>query len=137
MEKLKKFFQEKSYGFYVTIGVSILTLVTLIVYATAYGKLASYMSWWGFAFMIVGIAAALALILFKQGKWAPAAIALFDFIALLLFIVYIYKYVIVVMVGIDMNTFSPQFIACTTLFISCFVISVANIFLKQEKKEGI
>ena len=62
-------------------------------------------------------------------------LALANFVALMLYITNIYNYVVVVMVGIDISSFSTQFIACTTLFAILLVASVANIFFKQSKEE--
>ena len=47
----------------------------------------------------------------------------------------IYNYVVVVMVGIDVNPLSSQFITCTVCFAILVVISIANIFFRQEKKK--
>lgn len=134
MEKLKNFFKDKSYGFYVSIAVTLLTLVTLIVYADAYGRNDSYMSWAGFAIMIVGIVVAVALTALKLSEWVPPALALANFIALLLYAKSIYNYVVIVIVGIDIASFSSQFILCTVLFAILLVGSIANIFCKQVKE---
>lgn len=133
-DKFKNYFKNKSYGFYVTIAVAVFTLVTSIVYADSYGSNDRYMSWAGFAIMLVGIAAAAVLVASKQYEWAPPALALANLIALLLYITNIYNYVAVVMVGIDIASFSTQFIACTTLFAIAIVISIADIFFKQVKE---
>ena len=37
--------------------------------------------------------------------------------------------------GIDLNSFSPQFILCSVLFAVSLVLSIVNIYLKQEKEE--
>lgn len=134
MEKIKNFFKDKSYGFYVTLAVALLTLVTLIVYANAYGSNDRYMSWAGFAIMLVGLAAAAVLTVFKFNDWVPPVLALANFIALMLYITNIYNYVVVVMVGIDIASFSSQFLACTVLFAILTVVSIADIFFKQVKE---
>jgi len=134
MEKIKNFFKDKSYGFYVTLAVAVLTLVTLIVYANAYGSNDRYMSWAGFAIMLVGLAAAAVLTVFKFNDWVPPVLALANFIALMLYITNIYNYVVVVMVGIDIASFSSQFLACTVLFAILTVVSIADIFFKQVKE---
>lgn len=140
MDKLKGFFKDKSYGFYVSIAVAILTLVTLSVYADAYGSNDRYMSWTGFALMLVGIAVAIGLTVvssltpLKLNEWVPPVLALVNFIALMLYITNIYNYVVIVIVGIDIANFSTQFIACTVLFSILIVASVANIFFKQVKE---
>lgn len=134
MDKLKSFFKNNSYGFYVSFAVSLLTLVTLIVYANAYGSNDRYMSWAGFVIMLVGIVAAVGLTAFKLNEWVPPVLALANFIALMLYITKIYNYVVVVMVGIDVASFSTQFLSCTVLFAILMVASIANIFFKQVKE---
>lgn len=135
MEKIKNFFKTKSYGFYVTVAVAVLTLITSIVYADSYGRNERYMSWAGFAIMLAGILVAAGLVALKRGEFAPPVLALANFIALMLYITNIYNYVVVVMVGIDISSFSTQFVSCTTLFAILLVASVANIFFKQSKEE--
>lgn len=135
MDKVKKFFESKSYGFYVSIGLTLLSLVTAIVYASLF-HMSRYMSWGAFAVILVGVVVAVALPFVKQAKWSCAVLALADFLALLLYVYNIYFYVSVVMVGIQASTFSPQFLACTALFVILLVCNIANVFLKQEKTEN-
>jgi len=118
----------------VTVALSLFTLVTSIVYADAYGSNDRYMSWAGFAVMIAGIAVAIVLTALKLNDWAPPVLALANFVALLLYITNIYNYVVVVMVGIDIASFSTQFVACTVLFAIGLAGSVANIFFRQVKE---
>ncbi len=136
MEKIKNYFKDKSYGFYVTIAVFLLTLVTVIVYGDAYGSNDRYMSWVGAGLMIAGLVIAIVLTALKQHEWVPPVLALANFIALLLYVTKIYNYVAVVMVGIDVASFSVQFISCTVMFSILIVVSVADIFFKQSKKEN-
>ena len=86
MEKIKNFFKSKSYGFYVTVAVVLLTLITSIVYADSYGKNERYMSWAGFAVMLAGIFVAAGLTAFKRCELAPPVLALENFVALKLYI---------------------------------------------------
>lgn len=90
--------------------------------------------WAGFAVMIAGIAVAIVLTALKLNDWAPPVLALANFVALLLYITNIYNYVVVVMVGIDIASFSTQFVACTVLFAIGLAGSVANIFFRQVKE---
>lgn len=135
MDKVRKFFENKSYGFYVSIGLTVLSLVTAIVYASLF-HMSRYMSWGAFAIILIGVVVAVALPFVKQEKWSCAVIALVDFIALLLYAYNIYFYVSIVMVGIQASTFSPQFLACTSLFVILLVFNIANMFLKQEKSKN-
>lgn len=135
MELVTNFFKKKSYGFYVTIAVIIMTIVTMIVYSQEYGSVARYMSWEAIWVMGAGLIVALALTIFNLGEWGAAVLAICNFVGLMQYITKIYNYVVVVMVGIDVNTLSSQFITCTVFFAILVVISLANIFFRQEKKK--
>ena len=132
MEKIVNFFKDKSYGFYVTLISILFTIITFSVYVSSYGKYDSYMSWEGFYFMIAGAVLALITIVIKKYSWAPIILATTNYIGLLYYILKLYNYVVVVLVGIDLASFSPSFIMCTTLFAINVVISTCNVFFKQS-----
>lgn len=134
MELVKNYFKKKSYGFYVTLAVIVMTIITMIVYSSSYGSIDRYMSWTAIWFMAIGLIAGLALSILNFGEWGAAVLGICNFIGLMQYITKIYNYVVVVLVGIDVNTFSSQFIGCTVCFAILIVLSVANIFFKQEKK---
>lgn len=121
----------KRSGFYVTLVLAVLSVVTAAIYANSYGKYAS-MSWPLFANLLIGAVIAVALAFIGKGKWAPWVQVATIFIAILLFITTQYSYVAVVMVGIDLNAFSSQFVTSAALLIVNLVIAIANIYLKQE-----
>jgi lysylphosphatidylglycerol synthetase-like protein (DUF2156 family) len=134
MENLKAFFKDKSYGFYASVVVFVMSLITAIVYAANYGG-TKEMSWAAFIIILVGLVAAVVLGVFGRYRWIPVAMAVADFVALLLFIKAVYFYVSVVLYGINGSAFSPQFTTSTVFLIITFVLSIANIFLKQVKDE--
>lgn len=133
MNIVKNFFKRKSYGFYVTLVVAVLTIITMAVYSSSYGTVPRYMSWTAIGVMIAGLVVGLALSVFNLGQWGAAVMAICNFVGLMQYITKIYNYVVVVIVGIDINTLSSQFIACTVFFAILIVASIANIFFKQEK----
>lgn len=133
MEKTNGYLKGKSYGFYVTLVLTALTVVTAVIYAALYNG-SRYMSWPTVWIMIAGAAIALALPLAGQARWSNAVLALADFVAFLLYVYYIYFYVSVVMVGIQAKTFSWQFILCTVLFAALLVLNIVNVFLKQVRE---
>ncbi len=136
MGKLKDYLKNKSYGFYVTLATIVLTIATIIVYASSYASNDRYMSWLGVGFMIAGIIIGLVLSIFNFGQLGAAALGICNFVGLLQYVIKIYNYVVIVMVGIDINTLSSQFISCTVMFAILTVISIANIFFKQNKTKG-
>ena len=137
MDLVKNFFKRKSYGFYVSLAVIVMTIITMSVYSASYGMIDRYMSWAAIGVMVAGMVVGLALSVLNLGEWGAAVMAICNFVGLSQYITKIYNYVAVVMVGIDVNTFSSQFIACTVCFAILIVISIANIFFKQEKKKEV
>ena len=100
MELVRNFFKKKSYGFYVTIAVIIMTIVTMIVYSHEYGSVARYMSWAAIWVMGAGLIVSLVLTIFNLGEWGAGILAICNFVGLMQYITKIYNYVVVVMVGI-------------------------------------
>ena len=129
----KKLFQDKSYGFYVTLVLIALSILMAIVYAALY-RSSSYMSWKAFAAILVG-AGALVLAFTKFAKWSNVFVALGDFAGLLLYAYAIYFYVSSIMVGIQGSSFSSQFIIVTAGLAVLFVVNLINVFLKQVKED--
>lgn len=135
MDKILSYFKDKSYGFYVTLASILFTIITLSVYAVRYGNYDNYMSWESFYIMLVGAVLAIVAIVIKKYNWAPLALLVTNFIALLFYILNIYSYVTVVLVGIDVVSLSTNFIVCTVLFAINVVLSTANFFFKQVKNK--
>ncbi len=134
-DTVKRLFEGKSYGFFVTLALLVLSVVTAIVYAVSYSNYERYMSNGAVVALIIGTVLSVLLIVFKQFQLSAAAVALGGFVAMLLFIEKIYNYVVVVLVGIDLSTFSAEFITCSALFGVLLVGGIVDIFLKQTKEE--
>ena len=128
-----KFFEDKGYGFFMSMFVFVFSLVTAIVYAVGYSN-SSDRSWSVIIAIVAGLALALILTALKRYNWVPVALALGDFVALLMFIQSIYFYVSVVLYGINGSAFSPEFMSSTVFLLLALVFSVANIFMKQVKE---
>lgn len=133
---VKDFTGGKALGFWFTVAVCALSLVSSIVYAACYAG-TDNINWVSFAFMLLAFAGALALTVLKQYKWTPYLQAVLTFIALLFYVYGIYYYVSVVMVGIDLDHFEPPFYITAILYIVTFGLSVANLFLKQTKEKEV
>ena len=131
---MKKLLENKAYGYYVTLALSVLSVVVAVVYAVLYSG-SRYMSLPAVILPIVGAVAAVGLGFVRGGgKWANAVLALCDFVALLFYIYGIYFYVSVVLVGIQASSFNSQFVICTVLFVGLLIANLVNVFLKQEKE---
>ena len=131
---MKKLLGNKSYGYYITLALSVLSVVTAVVYLVMYNG-SRYMSAPAAILPILGAVAAVGLGFVRGGgKAANAVLALCDFVALLFYIYGIYFYVSVVMVGIQASSFNSQFVICTVLFVVLLIANLINVFLKQEKE---
>lgn len=131
--KFKNFTDDKATGFWFTVAICALSLVTSVVYAACYAR-TDNINWLSFAFMLAAFLGAFFMTVLKQYKYTPYLQAVFTFVSLLLYIYGIYYYVSVVMVGIDLDHFEPPFFITVILFLTTFGLSVANVFLKQTKE---
>lgn len=130
---MKDLLANKKYGFFVTLALMLLSVVTMIVYASIYGG-TRFMSWAGFWVVLAGVVVAAALILVKQERWVPALLLSTNFIGFLLYVYYIYFHVSVILVGIQSAGFPPEFFVNVVFFVITLVVSVANIYLPQNKE---
>lgn len=131
---IKTYFKNKSIGLIFSVLICCLSLITAIVYATCYAGSTS-MSWFAFILLLVGCVLGVVLFFFKKNKWIPYVQAICNFIALLFYIYGIYFYVSVVVVGIDLQSVDAAFVFNTVLFGLTFILSVANIYLKQDNTD--
>lgn len=130
---MKDLLANKKYGFFVTLALMLLSVVTMIVYASIYGG-TRFMSWAGFWVVLAGVVVAAALILAKQERWVPALLLSTNFIGFLLYVYYIYFHVSVILVGIQSAGFPPEFFVNVVFFVVTLAVSVANIYLPQNKE---
>ena len=136
MKFVKKLFEGKKYGFYVSLAIMVLSLVTGIVYISCYNGTDEFNTW-SFAFLIIGIVLSAGLLAFKKERAAADVLGLCVFLGVLFYIYAIYYYVSVVMVGIDLDHFSNEFIVTTTFFVITLVLALVNMFLPQAKAKEI
>lgn len=130
-----KFFRNKGIGYWLTLCLVALAVITAAVYADSYANYPNHMSWPAVALLVGGAVIALVLsFINKLSNWAPWVQVATIFSSLMLFIQHLYTYVVVVLVGIDLNTFTPQFILCSVLYGVSVVLSIVNIYLKQVKE---
>ena len=134
---LKKLTEGKAYGFYVSVAMILLSVITAIVYVACFAGEEKYhiMNYGAFAFMLIGAVAGIVLLVLKKYEWVPYILGGCAFIGLLLFIYGIYYYCSVVFVGIDLHEFSPESIINMILFFGTTILGVVNVFLPQIKKE--
>ncbi|MCI9031296.1 MAG: hypothetical protein HFK09_02095 [Clostridia bacterium] len=131
---IRDYIKDKALGFWFTAGIAVLSLATAITYAASYAGTEN-INWFSFAFMLAAFVAAVVLVAIGRFGLTPYIQAALVFLSLLFFIYGIYYYVSVVLVGIDLDSFDPEFIVCTVLYAATFGLSVANVFLKQIKGE--
>lgn len=132
---IKDYIKDKAVGFWFSVALTALSLITAAVYAGCYAG-TDDMSWVAFVLILLAGISGATLIALKQFKYAPYALAILIFLSLLFFIYGIYYYVSVVMVGIDLDSFDAKFIVCLILFLLSFALGIANLFIRQIKREG-
>lgn len=130
---MKKLFANKGIGFWVTVAVSLLSVVTAAVYCAIYGG-GAYYNVAAFALALVACPIGIAAALSPFHKFAGYMQFLLTLAALMFYVYGIYYYVSVVLVGIDLHSFSAEFFACTILFALSVIGSAVSIFLKQRKE---
>lgn len=126
--------KNKTVGFWFSVGIGAFALVTAVVYVACYAG-TDNINWASFALMLAASVSAALIPLNKFVKYLPYVQALLIFLSLLFFIYGIYYYVSVVAVGIDLDHFDPEFIVCVILFAIATGVSIANVFLPQEKEK--
>lgn len=131
---IKHYLESKNYGFYVSLAVSLLMLISGIVYQALFGAARDY-SVGVMVVMVIGFAFSVVLLVLKQDKLVPYALGIFALTGLLLFVSSIYLYVSEVMVGIDYEkALVTPFIAVTILYALTFVGALVNCWFPQLKK---
>ncbi len=131
---LNNYMKDKDVGFWFSASLVVFSLITAVVYAACYAG-TDNINWISFALMLAAAVSGAVLIALKLYVYVPYVLAALIFLSLLFFVYGIYYYVSVVMVGIDLDNFEPQFIICAIMYILAVGASVANVFLRQIKKE--
>ena len=111
----------------------LLSVIAAIVYAVNYHSYNNFMSWASFWMFFVGIAVAALLFVLRQDVWAPVGLFAGNLLGLLIYVRHIYSYVQVVVAGVDISTFSSNFIFSTVFIAISFVVSIVACFLPQVK----
>lgn len=140
MIRFKEFFKNRTIAFYITLGVSGLSVISGIVYIAAVRGLTDTVSWMPGVMMILAGVAFAALALFRLSRTGAAVLALLDFFAIVVYIVTVIDYILTQ----AMTAFSfiriegiGSIIACAVLMIIC--TAAANVFawLRLDKQEKI
>lgn len=139
MEKIKKYFQQRGAGFYLTASAALLSIIVAIVYIVGYTG-SVYFYWFVFLMPLFAAAAFVAMAPFRfLGHLSAFVTGIIDFIMLLLFIVYFIPYLTGIFYsGITMQAIaSLDFAFVFTLFGTITAIVLANIgmYLSHARKE--
>lgn len=139
---MKKLLSNKAYGFFVTLVLAVVSIVTMIVYLASYkGVIATnstkeIFSWPAFIFLLVFVVLFVASLFIRNYFKYLNYIACVCLTLSACFFVYgIYYQVSVMATGIDAK-FNFTFFFNTFLFVILWIASIANVFLPQEKKSG-
>ena len=132
MENSKK---NKNNGFYISIIVTFLSLLTSLIYLLTY-KGSDYMSWTSFLLLVTVVLVNIILLVKNKLSLSPWISGLIILIAYMFYFYGKYLYISVVLVGIDLSSFDSKFIINTTLYTILFLLSIINIYLPQRSNEG-
>ena len=133
-EKIKGFLANKRYGFYVTLCSLAMSVVAAIVYAVQYHAYVNFMSWAGFWMFLVGAILGVILLVLRRYNWIAGIVGVGDLLGMLFFIRNIYPYVANVVGGVDVSSFSSNFILSVTFIAIAVVVTGVAIFLPQVKE---
>lgn len=125
----------KQIGFYLTMAMAALCVITAITYLICYGNQARYMSWPAFGVLLAGSVWGAAWSCARKYELAAAGMAATSFASLMLYIQIIYMYIVVVYVGIDLKTVEFKFVLATAFFVVCFLANLVTLFLPQVTKK--
>jgi hypothetical protein len=138
---MKKYLEDKAFGFYVTGGLAILSIILAIVYSVSYRGFYSagkeVFSQAAFWLLLVWVVIDIVLYVLKVGRYGNYVAAVAGLLSFLFYIYGIYYYASVMAVGID-ATFDGKFFFTTILFVVNWIGSLANVFFPQvkEAKDG-
>lgn len=125
---------KKASGFYVNVLMSLLSILTSIVYVASY-SMHEYFSIWVFVLFLLAGLVGVVLNFFRKYDIASYAMYLFSLLGTLFYINAVYYDVSVVLVGIDKTSFDPWFILSSIFILLTFILSIVNVFMKKTKKE--
>lgn len=131
MEKLKKYFSTKRYGYYLILVAIAFALITIITFFIGLGD--GYLSWFSFAALLTLVLGDLLLFVFKKENFIPALNTICSGLALAFFINSCYSYVATVMTGIDIETFALPWTITSISSATLFIISAATVFTPLSK----
>ncbi|MBQ4382665.1 MAG: hypothetical protein II794_08020 [Oscillospiraceae bacterium] len=131
---MKDLFAGKKLGFYVTLALAVLAVITAFVYLGMYNG-TNYMSRQAFFLLLAGAVLAVVLAFLGQGKFSPAVLFGAAVLALMFFVYYIYFFVSSVLTGIQYTVFPVEFVTCVVLFGLLLVGSIVNVFLPQVEEK--
>ncbi|WP_407271890.1 glycoside hydrolase family 3 C-terminal domain-containing protein [Radiobacillus sp. PE A8.2] len=126
----------KKRGYRVSIFGILLSLLTLIVYTSYYGRANTSMdsmSWIAFWLLIVGIVLAGAFLYIKR-VLVPVIMSLFHFLAFLYFLYAMYPYISAAFVGID-STWQASFFITLILFVVGLIVNLVGVFRVSSIKK--
>ena len=116
-----------------TLGCSLLALVSALVYAILYVGTTEFNL---FALLLAFACCASGALVFTRGRALAGYLQFWCAVAACMFFIYgVYYYISVVLVGIDLHSFSPQFILCAILFSVTMIATIVNLFVKRVDAE--
>jgi len=137
---MKKFLSDKTYGFYVTLGLAVLSIGLMIIYDVSYKGFYSnnkeVFSWGSFICLFIWIIPFAASLFYKKlFRFANYIACICISLSTFFFIYGIYYWISVMSTGIDAR-FDSTFFLNAIMFIVLWIGSLVNVFLPQIKTKG-
>lgn len=132
MKGILERFKRSSLGSYFIFATVLFSLISFILCLV--GSATSYQSWGTFVCFLLLILVDIALFVFDKFQFAPAINTILSALGIGLFIYACYNYVATVFTGIDIESFSIDFIFSLIFYFLTYGFSIASIFLPLYKK---
>lgn len=130
---MKLNFNNKISGYYCSIALVALMLITAIVYSCGFSQSDS-MSWWALVLLIAGIAAGIVLFLLDKMRYLPLLAFVINLLAAVCYGAGVFDYVFDAIVGIDVVGVSASFVVCTVLFGALVIFNILTLCMEQEER---
>ena len=126
--------KNKIIGYWCAVGLLALTLVTAIVYVSTFAN-SNLMSWWAFAFLIIGVVGGGVLLVLDKFDYFPVACFVLSGAAIIGYFSNCFNYLLDYFVGIDVKTLSASFVVCAILLILTMVASIVILCMEQRTEK--
>lgn len=123
--------KNKILGYWFSVGLLALTLITAIVYVASYAG-SSMMSWWVFVFLLVGVVGGAALLVLDKFDYFPVACFVLSGASIVVFFAKSFNYILDFIVGIDVTSLAASFVVSAVFLALTLVASIVILCMEQR-----